>query len=397
MKPTSLFAVQLMNVIVAMDPLAASAQPLHYVARDMGTLGGPTAQAFGINNAGRVVGASTLPDANVNGFVWDGVATKLPPLAGDFQATAFSINDDGKIAVVSYDLGELIPHGFLWDSSGTVDLGDLAPRDLNNSELIVGSRTLNDSTFGLIERAARWENGTTSDLATLGGNYSRASAVSDGGRIVGMSYTPGDMSPRATLWQNGVAIDLGTLGGAGSYAYDINNAGQIVGIADLSDNSAHAFLFQVNNSGQVSARTDLGVLNNASSCAFAINANGQIVGTSDARAFLWTLGAMVDLNTTLNPISNWRLEQAWGLNDGGQIVGAGLHFGSPRAFLLTPGTSGDAGGDGLVTEADLASFFECELGPTGEIAGMCYIHDFDGDGDVDLHDFQGFQLVFDVP
>ncbi len=371
-------------------------QPLRYIARDLGTLGGPTAQAFAINSAGHVAGGSTRSDANVHAFVWDGIILDLPPLSHDLQATAFAINDLEEVAAVSYDLGELTPHGVLWRTSGPVDLGNLAPRDLNSAGMVVGSMTINDATFGWVERAASWQNASVSDLGTLGGHFSRASAANEFGDVVGMSFSIGDVATRATLWKGGVGRDLGTLGGPASYAYDINDSGQVVGTADTVDGFPRAFLFELDGAGQVNSRTNLGVLGGTTSFALGINNGGQIVGTSDARAFVWIEGTMFDLNTTLNPIAAWQLEQGWAVNNGGLIVGAGMHFGMPRAFLLTPGTSGDANGDSLLSAADYSAFVECLRGPAEGAAVSCYIEDFDGDGDIDLRDFSGFQQVLRI-
>ena len=74
----------------------------------------------------------------------------------------------------------------------------------------------------------------------------------------------------------------------------------------------------------------------------AINNNGQVVGLSYTtnetyRAFLYSDGAMVDLNTLLPSGSGWTLIDAQGINDSGQIVGYGISpLGETNAFLLTP-------------------------------------------------------------
>ena len=77
--------------------------------------------------------------------------------------------------------------------------------------------------------------------------------------------------------------------------------------------------------------------------AFAngINAYGQVVGSSATsstgyHAFLYDGGPMVDLNSLLPPASGWELTGAQGINDAGQIVGAGIHDGQTHAFLLPP-------------------------------------------------------------
>src|SRR5512136_2757834 len=84
---------------------------------------------------------------------------------------------------------------------------------------------------------------TITDLGTLGGAWSEANGINDGGQIVGASDTPsGEM--HAYLWVNGIMTDLGTLGGGVSYAYTINNAGQIVGKSSTANGDTHAFLWQ---------------------------------------------------------------------------------------------------------------------------------------------------------
>src|SRR5205809_995323 len=65
------------------------------------------------------------------------------------------------------------------------------------------------------------------DLGTLGGAYSQAFGINDGGQIVGASDTTGGAN-RAFLWQGGLMTDLGTLGGRDSAAYGINAQGQVV-------------------------------------------------------------------------------------------------------------------------------------------------------------------------
>ena len=45
---------------------------------------------------------------------------------------------------------------------------------------------------------------------------------------------------------------------------------------------------------------------------------------------------MKDLNALLPRGSGWVLNNAWDINDKGQITGNGLHNGNARAFRLTP-------------------------------------------------------------
>ena len=52
------------------------------------------------------------------------------------------------------------------------------------------------------------------------------------------------MTAHAFRWQNGVMTDLGTLGGPTSSATAINDAGQVTGISDTSTGGRSAFLWQ---------------------------------------------------------------------------------------------------------------------------------------------------------
>ena len=56
---------------------------------------------------------------------------------------------------------------------------------------------------------------------------------------------------------------------------------------------------------------------------------------------------------------------------------------------------GDHNGDELVNLGDFAAFPSCVQGPNGGLGPGCVVFDFDGDSDIDLIDFAGFQGAFD--
>lgn len=379
-------------VALALGAGRAAAQ--HYGIRDLGTLGGPTSEAFGINHFGRIVGAGTLPSADLRGYVTAGNALiELDPQPGDGQTYAFAIDDDGRVAAQSFDMGDLTTRGILWDAGGALSLGNLAPRSLNNAGTVVGAIALYDASFGWVDHAARWENGALLDLGTLGGHFSYAAAVSGSGQIVGMSFLSDDWTRRAALW-NGSWHDLGTLGGANSHAYDINDFNEVVGVADTSDGQPHAFRFTVNAAGGVVDRRDLGTLGGGYSYGLGVNNLGQVVGTSASRAFLYHNNVMSDLNAQLPPGADWRLDVAWSVNDHGQIVGSGLHHGQPRAFVMSPFDAGDLNCDGSLNGYDIEGFVAALLDWSAYAARFpaCNVMnaDLNGDGSVnglDIHPF----------
>jgi probable HAF family extracellular repeat protein len=134
------------------------------------------------------------------------------------------------------------------------------------------------------------------DLGTLdSGPVSAATAINDSGQVVGFSITSSYRSIEAYLWEEGVGMSrLGTLGGNWSSAEDINNLGQIVGISSKAAN------------------------------------------VQDSYAVLWEGSVMSDLNSLIPEDSGWLLTNAQGINDAGQIVGAGYINDQFHAFLLTP-------------------------------------------------------------
>ncbi len=66
-------------------------------------------------------------------------------------------------------------------------------------------------------------------------------------------------------------------------------------------------------------------------------------------------------------------------------------------FGLIPETSGDYNSDGQINSEDFYFFEECFSGADADAGPSCRWADFDGDTDVDFHDFSRFQLAFTGP
>jgi probable HAF family extracellular repeat protein len=203
------------------------------------------------------------------------------------------------------------------------DLGDLpggartaGAYGLNDVGQVVGS---SDS------RAFLWTptNGMQ-DLGVLPGrSLSTASSINNAGQVVGRSE--GGPGERAFLWTaTGGMQDLGDLpdGALTRFANDINNAGQVVG-GTSAGQSSRAFLWTSTGGAE-----DLGP-----GGALGINDAGQVVGAGDNGAFLWTRsGGQQDLS----PLPGHIGSQAWKINNVGQIVGESYGPGQHRAVLWTP-------------------------------------------------------------
>jgi probable HAF family extracellular repeat protein len=87
---------------------------------------------------------------------------------------------------------------------------------------------------------------------------------------------------------------------------------------------------------------DLGTLGGAYSVAYAVNDFGQVVGLATTagggeRAFLYSGGQMLDLNSLIAPGSGFTFGIPHGISDTGYIIGSGPGFENfSHAFLLIP-------------------------------------------------------------
>jgi probable HAF family extracellular repeat protein len=180
------------------------------------------------------------------------------------------------------------------------------------------------------------------DLGTLGGLTSSACDINELGQVVGRANDPSGAN-LAFLWQDGLMQNLGTLGREDSGAEAINALGQVVGYSVTPSEQPHGFLWLPAPAfGMPAGMHDLDTPG-LSSFAYDINMSGQVVGrwytspsSEDSHAFLWENGAVYDLNMLVSDGSGWLLNVATGVNDLGQIVGAGTYGGKTRAYLLTP-------------------------------------------------------------
>ncbi len=315
-----------------------------YVLTDLGTLGGSQSYsgANAINDAGQVAGYS-LPDGTsyYHSTAWFGGT----PVDLGRPGNAYGINQSGQVVgyAASFAIDGLGPNrATVWDATGrATDLGTLGGSSsyataINSSGQIAGVADNPDGT----RHAVIWDGGKTIDLGTLGGRYSAARAINNSGQAAGDAYITGDADSRATLWNGTTAIDIG---GPCSSAAGINNAGQVVGFTCFETPSGpigHATLWDSSRS------IDLGTLpGGTNSAAYAINDHGQIVGFSSTNsnivyhATLWEGSTAIDLNSYLDAnatSAGWVLSEAYGINSNGAIVGNATFGQVNHAFMLTP-------------------------------------------------------------
>ncbi|MBK7403497.1 MAG: hypothetical protein IPJ41_02400 [Phycisphaerales bacterium] len=366
--------------MISLCALAGAATAQSYEITSIGRLYGPS-QGYALNASGVAAGAAidTIPAGSAfRAFFWDGALHTVSALPGDLDSHAFSIDDQGVLYGASFTIGQFGTSAFSATLGSPVFLGEFAPRGANNFGLVVGSASGIDAVGWHTSHACAFQNGNLSALPGLGGLSGGAFAADDAGDIVGAASLPGDKVTHATLWRSGVAHDLGTLGGPRSQAFAVRG-GLVAGVADTAAGDPHAFVFEVDASGAVTARHDLGVLGERASYAYGLNSAGMVVGTSNDRAFLWDGAQLIDLNTLVPTGSDWHLQAATAINDSGQIVGWGRELGIPTAFLLSPGCRADFNSDGAVDTRDVIAFLNAWS--AGDSAA-----DMDGNGLIDTRD-----------
>lgn len=176
---------------------------------DIGTIGnrGTRSMAFGINNAGNIVGASdTGPGTQFSAFYYSisqgSAPRQLPDLGGNLSY-AYAINDLDHIVGISATATEIFPHAFLIDGTGIHDIGaSIGARSeahaINRSDQVVGHfvSSISGCSSATPCRAFFYSRGVFVDLNRLipqasGWVLQEGRGINDGGRIVGIGTLNG--------------------------------------------------------------------------------------------------------------------------------------------------------------------------------------------------------------
>jgi probable HAF family extracellular repeat protein len=283
--------------------------------RDLGVPAGDQLSAlYGINNAGAVVGFSFASLANGTDNRWQAIwapagATAVQPLSvlapDSFN---YAINDSGTIVgcMNRYDDNYPDPNrAFVYANGSVTDLHTLLTTppgpgdfdfscafDINKDGVVVGEvQVSNNPTRGFVYR-----NGTVTRLEQGTSFLTTAKAISSTGKVVGSGRLAGFSADHGLAYDvaTGLFSSLGleATGAYNSNANDVDTRGDAVGMMFL-------------NVGE--------------------------------HAFLSSAGHVFDLNDLIPAGTEWVLQEAFSINDGGQIVGRGYLSSSPtvtRYFLM---------------------------------------------------------------
>jgi probable HAF family extracellular repeat protein len=362
---------------------------------DLGTLAGPDecTEATSINARGQAVGTSEESEIDpvlglkqIRAVLWeDGEIKNLGTFGGNHSAASAN-NNRGQVVGFAlnaipdqFSFFDFIINGgvstgtqtraFLWQNGRLRDLGTLGGPDASafavNERGQVGggsyvNSTPNPATGIPTIHPFLWENGEMTDLGSLGGTDGGVTALNNRGEVIGSSNLAGDRIADPFFWDGRKLVDLytSTTGGNVITANAMNDAGQVVGGADFSSTGASPFSAVLWRNG---VATNLGTLSgDCYSEAYVINSAAQVVGSSvtcdfsEARAFLWENGSMIDLNERVPLGFPLTLTSAVAINERGEIGGFGAPAGCSdaelcgRAFLLIPTRRDDRDENDLV-------------------------------------------------
>ena len=221
---------------------------------DLGTLGGPSSSANGLNAIGRVVGWSRISSSNEFGhaFIWDSsIGMRDLGTLGGTDSAATAINDAGQVVGWARTAGGA-RFAFLWQNGQMVSLGTLAgysesyATGINASGQVVGV-----ATGGNGPRAFRWTpnvpNGITGTMAALDPAFNNlACAINSLGAAAG-GFPDGFTAP--IVWDSAGANSLPLLPGYnyGGVATAINDSGHVGGTNNYYDETGlftRAFIFE---------------------------------------------------------------------------------------------------------------------------------------------------------
>jgi probable HAF family extracellular repeat protein len=324
--------------VVVQSDLAAAAEFVQrrYAVIDLGTpAGGSWTEPTAASPGGTVI-AGTWGGPGQQGFLWDGSMRPIGPANG----VPAAVNDSGTV-VGNYFTSAGYSQAYRWDNGTVTELPSLGgpatvASFIDPGGIVLGLAMRADG----VVRAVYWTSKGPFDLGSLGGAAhpcSSARAINSHGIIVGESCTDGPGTHAVRFRRPGEIDDLGTIGGGWSAAIAVNDAGVIVGYGEVPNGRYRGFVYA---EGKM---TDVGVVPGFPvTQLLAINASAVAVGnaydasgSNSSHGIVYGSGKLVDLNALVDR-TPFLIQAALGVNDAGEIVAQASDGGLLRAVILRP-------------------------------------------------------------
>lgn len=308
---------------------------IRYHITDIGSLGGDMSVATAINESGVIIGYSRTKSGRIHAMYWHADVIHDIETVGGRNSYATGINSRGVIVGnYSYSIHHFV-RAFLWHYGYMKELRAsksiaTSATGINDAGVVSGSYTTSPGT----PKACVWNAVGVNDLPKQIASGSEANGVGPNGAVVGALIADTMDRSRACFWQRQSMIRLPVPASANaSMANGINMRGIVVGSIEING-ELYPCEWRHRNTWQ------LVLLPGSQGEAKAVNNVSDIVGCSDVlrhatHAVIWHKSKMLDLNNVIDD-RHWLLEYSTGINDRGQIVGVGTHYGHHRGFVLTP-------------------------------------------------------------
>jgi hypothetical protein len=331
----SLCTLTALALIATASP--ALADPI-YVATDLGAV-----DAYGLNDAGQVVGVAQPTSVNSPGFLYDSYGPNAGTMYTYADLTPTAINASGQmfgdtgyyhlfgeVYAEGTPTGQVTPlvEGYGYPGASNV----ITPSGQTLIEL-QDPKTYQSNTFIYNTDGTRIAIGSPSNQSGFTGT-----SMNSWGQAIG--YTGSSSAAQPYVYTGGSFHSLAMPSGEVSIIpRAINDAGQVLAMSN-SGNGNHSYLY--NSDGTVQAIPTLG---GVPTIASGLTNTGVVYGYrvapgDNSHAFFYANGQMLDLTNMLHSlggsISQYDSYSVKGINDKGQILiyaGSGV---STHSFLLTP-------------------------------------------------------------
>jgi hypothetical protein len=319
-----LTGVALAGPVLAVTPLWAKAPAdaclnTRYSMRQLPFL--PTA----ISPAGLVAGTNEVSRP----VVWQARTgtRELPVPEGFHSAEPVAVTTSGKVIVDAFDAQHRMRAAFVYSGRSILEVAgeQTFVHGASPSGLVLGESVPAGEARA---QAVYWSNNVPHTLGLCCGGTLKAANRS--GEMVGEAY---DEQGRYQAFEWHLSRHEPRLIGTEHYsaAVAINDAGDILVQAGRA-----VYLEQAGRLRQLDLSAALvNTARSMNNCGFVVGGYGP--DSDRNRGFLWTpRGGFQDLNPLIPPGSAWTIQDAFAINDRGQIVGRAVHNRDEAGFILTP-------------------------------------------------------------